>query len=282
LYLPGAVIRKTAEGLWSPAENETDEYLKRHWLLLIQSMARQLKDPKMFEKARLACWPTLSVASCVDIAGAYLESGDAQTALNWLQKIPSSEQFQADQRDVLLFEAYEKLGDRKNQEQTGWRIFRRYRSENTLAVLLSVIGVGQKEGVIKDEAKIIIQSEKLSYSDAGFLIQAGCLDEAEAYLMERRDQVDGDFYQLLLSLADSLEKCGRLLAASLLYRKLLESILKRAVSKYYTHGVRYLKKLDALADKISDWRDVKPHPDYFQELKTNHGRKPSFWAKYQK
>ena len=67
---------------------------------------------------------------------------------------------------------------------------------------------------------------------------------------------------------------------SIIYRALLYSILKRAVSKYYNHGVRYLKKLDSLSDRTTDWQNVQPHASYKEDLLRNHGRKSSFWSKY--
>ena len=77
-----------------------------------------------------------------------------------------------------------------------------------------------------------------------------------------------------------MEKNGRWLAASLIYRALLDSILARAVSKYYHHGIRYLKKLDSLAAGIQDWRNLQDHECYRAGLLQTHGRKTSFWAGY--
>jgi len=64
------------------ADKETEEYKKRHWLSLVGSLARQIKDAPLFEKTRIASWGKLSTAACVDIARVYLESSDALTALH--------------------------------------------------------------------------------------------------------------------------------------------------------------------------------------------------------
>jgi 3-methyladenine DNA glycosylase/8-oxoguanine DNA glycosylase len=79
-----------------------------------------------------------------------------------------------------------------------------------------------------------------------------------------------------------MEKDGRMLIATIIYRALLDSILRRAESKYYTHGVRYLKKFDKLSETISDWRGVAPHVAYLTALRRDHGRKSAFWGKYDK
>jgi len=96
----------------------------------------------------------------------------------------------------------------------------------------------------------ILQSERLCYTDAFFLMNMGLLDETESYLLSQVDQIDGQMYTRLLPLVQTLESNERWRTATMIYRSLLDSILARAQSKYYHHGVRYLKKLDNLATKI--------------------------------
>lgn len=79
-----------------------------------------------------------------------------------------------------------------------------------------------------------------------------------------------------------MEADGRPLPATILYRALLDSILRWAQTKTYQHGVRYLKKLDRLAMSVSDWRDIETHPAYLEMLRQVHGRKSSFWLRYEK
>jgi hypothetical protein len=105
-------------------------------------------------------------------------------------------------------------------------------------------------------------------------------DAAESYLQARAEQLDGDHYQFLLPLAETFESLARPLTASLLYRALLDSILRRARTTTYGHGVRYLGKLDLLAQTVNDWRDIEPHTVYVEQLRRQHGRKTSFWSRY--
>ena len=280
-YLPPATMQNMVGSLWDLAERETNEYQRRHWVRGIESLARQLKDAPLFKRARRASWPALGTAACVDIAAAYMGAGDPTTALSWLERIPESESFQEDERDALLLAVHGELGNREQQEAVAWRIFRRYRCEETLRTLVSTIGEEQRERVLDEEAGIILRSEAISYSDAAFLVSSGRLDDAETYLLARADQLEGDFYDALLPLAESLEEHGRFLAASVIYRALLESILRRAQSKYYHHGVRYLRKLEALAGRVEAWRTVLPQGSYADELRRTHGRKVSFWSRYE-
>lgn len=279
-YLPEPVIRAMVARFQGLAKRESDEYRKRHWLRLVESLARQIKDAPLFEQTRITSWGSLSTAACVDIARVYLESGDERTALAWLEKIPKAESFQAEERDNMLLEVHGRLGNAASQAAVALRIFRRHRSAASLARLLDVIGPDRRDGVIASEVATILAEIRLSPVDALFLVEIGHLDEAEAYLLQRADQLNGDDYGGLLPLAAAMEGKGRQLCASIVYRALLDSILRRAQTKTYTHGVRYLRKLDLLASSVSDWGSREDHAAYKEKLRLDHGRKSSFWSRY--
>lgn len=280
-YLPATVMRTLIEQVWALARGGKEEYQQRGWLHCIESLARQLHDPALYEQARRASWPKLGTAAYIDIAGVYFESGDAETALTWLKKIPLDERFEAGKRDELLLAVYQTLGEKQAAEETAWRIFRGCRMEETFEQLLGVIGPERRQSVLDEEAKRILDSRGLSYTDAGFLLWCGKIEEAERYLLNRTEEIDGNQYYAILPLAEAMEREKRFLMATILYRALLESILARAISKYYSHGVRYLRKLDALAPLVENWRGFTPHKDYFLELLEKHQRKSSFWGRYE-
>lgn len=279
-YLPEPNIRTLIGMFLKAAGNESNEYGKRHWYLLVESLARQIRDARLFEQTRIISWGEPSTAACVDIAGVYLECGDTRTALSWLERIPPSETYQSRERDQLLLVIHGQLGQTEKQVEVAWRIFRRFRSKGTLAELLSIIGVDRCESVTNGEVKAILDNKTLSLPDAAFLVELGRMDEAESYLLEREDQLNGDFYGSLLPLAEAMENDGRHLVATMVFRTLLDSILRRGQAKTYTHGVRYLRKLDQLAKSILDWRSLDNHDTYLQQLRQIHGRKTSFWSQY--
>lgn len=279
-YLPEPHIRIMIARLEELADAENKDYQKRHWLVRIESLARQIKDAPLFEKTRLAIWGKPSTAACVDIARVYLESGDTGTALSWLERVPVEEPFQAHERDQLLIQIHGQLGNRGKQADVAWRIFRRLRCADSLHALLTVIGQDKKERVITDEIQTILGGKTLALSNVTFLLEIGRLDEGEMYLLERADQLNGALYGTLLPLAEMFETKERALASSIVYRALLDSILRRAQTKTYPHGVRYLKKLDRLAQSIVDWHNFEDHDNYSEHLKEKHGRKTSFWSRY--
>ena len=279
--LPEPVIRTMITTLQKLADNEEDKYKKRRHLMLIESLARQIKDAKLFEKTSISLCDELSVAAHIDIARVYLESGDIETAYSWLKKIPEDETYMAYDRDKLLLAIYKQQGDNEKLTALLYQQFRAFHSTEALEDLLDVIGADMRDEVLSKEVNLILKNPVLRLSDAKFLITAGKMDEAEEYLLKRSDLLNGDYYGELLSLAKAMELENRNLAVSLIYRSLLLSILKRGYTKAYPHGIRYLKKLDKLAAAITDWNNFEDHKAFKDMIRKKHGLKRSFWSKYE-
>lgn len=281
-YLDTRTLRTLADMLWREAEKNADPRSSRHWYGLIEMVARQLKDPEMFEKASCKYWPEVTINSIIEIAKAYFAASNAKTALDRLAQIRPEDLhlgFASDYDDI-LFKVHRTLNNREESEKVAWRIFRRNRTKDTLNTLLSIIGKDRREEVIDGETKIIMNDRVYSYTDVEFLIACNRVDDAERHVLNIRDTLNGDNYGWLLPVAESFESHDRWLPATVIYRVLMESILRRAISKYYSHGVRYLRKLDKLAAKVVDWKSVTPHGEYSETIRESHARKSSFWRRY--
>jgi hypothetical protein len=222
----------------------------------------------------------LPTAALIDIARVYLESNDVETAHSWLKKIPEGETYQAHDRDKLLLEIYASQGDLEQRTKILYEQFRSFHSTHTLQALLDVIGNDRRDEVISDEVALILESSALRESDAEFLIAIGKIDAAEAYLLKWADHLDGHAYGSMRYLAEAMVLENRHLAASLIYRSLLVSILERGYTKAYPHGIRYLKKLDKLAGTVTEWQRFKDHRAFKDQIHQAHGLKRSFWSKY--
>jgi len=280
--LPETQLRWLINQYQQLAAEETEEFQHRHWFYQVESLARQMKDAPLFEQTRRAAWgDEPGTAACVDIARVYLECDEDKNALDWLERIPAGESFKQQERDELLLAIYSRQGDKQRQAEVARRSFRRQRSRSGFERWISIVGDNQRTDLLDQEVRIILDSPLLSLTDAAFLTAMEQWDAAESYLQTRAGQLDGDHYQFLLPLAETFESLARPLTASLLYRALLDSILRRAQTKTYGHGVRYLRKLDLLAKTVSDWRDIEPHTVYVQQLRRQHGRKTSFWSRYE-
>lgn len=181
----------------------------------------------------------------------------------------------------MLLNIYKQLGEDKKLTELLYKKFKSYRSTDTLQELLDVIGEDERDDVILAETVEILSDKQVKSRDSDFLISIGKIDEAEIYLLDRASQIDGDFYSSLLPLAQAMETEERNIAASVIYRSLLTSILDRGHTKAYSYGARYLKKLDAMADSIFDWVNFETHEVFKNRLYEAHKRKRSFWPKYE-
>lgn len=277
-YLPEPNIRSLITKFQTQSEAEENQYKKRSYLHLVESLALQVNDPQLFEKTRTSDEKPLSSHDCIDIAEAYLKNEDAQTALSWANRA-SQERYSG--KKELLLKIHEKLKNYDEQANISKSLFKENRSTKTLNQLLSIIGEDKKAAILEEELKEIFKEANFSLSNAAFLLDQQLFEDGEKYIIQHGSHLDGDFYDSLLPLAKNFEKKMHWLPASLIYRALLNSILDRAYAKAYPYGVRYLRKLDEHASLITKWKSFDDHTQYKESLRKNHGRKFSFWGRYE-
>ncbi len=252
---------------------------QRPWLLMIESLARQIKDGDLFERTRQRNWQSLNCRAYVDIAKVYFSSGDATTAYDRLQKAAECGDQNGYEYAELFREVCLALGKNEEVQKISWDIFHSHRCLETLNELIVQIGEDKRAETVYKEADLIMAAKEFSVTDTMFLLDVGQTSGTQSYIIAHRDQLDGEQFYSLAPLAEKLEAKGLYLAAVAVYRALLEANLVRALSKYYLHGVRYLHRLDALAHQIRDWGVMEPHTGYVQQIKQKHSRKFVFWAK---
>lgn len=280
-YLPEEEIRSLVERLFILKNKTKDRYKENHWSFAIESIAKQLKDPAMLEKVKIRKGEDLSIASIIEISKLRHLVGDNQTALEWLQKIPVHEKYMVNDKDNLTLSIHLKMNNTKKAIEVAQKIFHRQRDVEGFERLVQLLGEDNRKKLLAEESSMILSSDKLNYDDLTFLLEAGCVDLAETYLLKFEQELDGNRYDRLLYLAKIFHKENRYLAESLIFRALIGALLGRAVSKYYYHAVEYLHKLDALESKISDWSTFDSHQQYKITLKNQHRLKKSFWEQYE-
>ncbi|MDP4026239.1 hypothetical protein Q8W71_26795 [Methylobacterium sp. NEAU 140] len=110
-----------------------------------------------------------------------------------------------------------------------------------------------------------------------FLVAWPDLARAARLVRERAGAWRGEHYPVLAPAADALAQ-DHPVAATLLYRRLLDEILRAGHSGAYAHAARYWLELDALAARLEPGA-VMPEPDaYRAALRQAHGRKHAFWG----
>lgn len=183
-----------------------------------------------------------------------------------------------DTRDKVRLEAriLEALKDRPAAQALRWSTF-----EATLDPEILRDYIAKLDDFLEfdemDKAFAVAANSPDIYSALTFLLEWPSLDRAAQLVIDRRTDWDGRNYDVLGQAATTLEERFPL-AATVLYRALIDDILKRGKSPAYGHAARYLAVLEALSGLLPTDAPIESHTDYHAALKTGHGRKHGFWS----
>jgi hypothetical protein len=280
-YLPEKNIRCLVDKLWElHLQSKMNNQSVTGGIILMLAMAKGLKDPVLFERIVNEEGGGNDDYDASRIGAMWLECGHPQKALSFLEKVSKSSHRYLGDIDKLLLQAYALTGNSDKQKDTAWTIFRSYRAKENFESVVQLEGNKKWDELLKKEVNIISQDKEMICQNVDFLLEMKQFDEGEKYILERKNDLNGSFYGTLADWAEAFGDDKRFLVATLIYRSLLDSILKRGYAKAYHHGVDYLKKLDEYSEKIKDWQGNSRHGAYFEQVKLNHKRKISFWSQY--
>lgn len=218
------------------------------------------------------------------ISAQLLEAGRSAEALEWVRK-PGRRTFGetddglSPERVSLEARILDATGDRSAAQTLRWRCFEARLSAGILREYLK-----QQPDFEDIEAEDRAHAFALEKADPEvalqFFLDWPRLDLAAKLITTHPHRWDGGDWHILPKVAGLLEH-DHPLAASILYRALLDNILDRARSKAYGHGAKYLGKLGLLASEADPIRPsgMVDHATYLAKLKTAHPRKSGFWAR---
>jgi len=106
-------------------------------------------------------------------------------------------------------------------------------------------------------------------------------EELNKLIIDKRSSLDGSDYSFYRSLSKILATSGYPLSACILRRELIDSLLAKAISKYYPYAVSDYKKALNFGEMVEDWQGLKNNQEYLEELKSGHFRKKAFWSRMQ-
>lgn len=238
------------------------------------SIAWSLPDSNLYKKC---CRRWCSGNMDLQVAKHHLHHGRLDEALVLLNKDSSY----THEKDELLKTIYEQKGDKKNLFTVLNRIFLRTPNVNIFKEAQKTAPAEQQQNLLQEFTYKLMTSKHGITEKILFLLETEQTSTAAKIVLGNIDEFDGGQYYSLLPLVHHLEDSYPL-EASLLYRKLVLGNLEPAKSNYYQHGVRYLKALDDLSKEVNDWKWFPVHEEFKAELREVHGRKKSFWAKYEK
>lgn len=279
--LKDAISERQAE----EAVRKSDDWfysMTSQWAAMRQILASARGDLDLLIALELKKKPHMQ--DTLGIAAQLLDIGRSAEALEWVRK-PGRRTFdEADddlspERVSLEARILDATGDRSAAQALRWRCFEARLSADILREHLKRLP--DFEDIEAEDRALVFALEKTEPEVAlQFFLDWPRLDLAAQLITMHRHHWDGGDWHILPKVADLLEH-DHPLAATILYRALLDSILDRARSKAYGHGAKYLGKLGLLAGEADQIHPsgMVSHATYLAKLKTAHLRKSGFWAR---
>ena len=203
-----------------------------------------------------------------------------EEALTWLNtmEIPKDHPWQ-EERLSLKIQALDLCGEYETAQKERLDWFEKNLNADLYQQILKHADAAFKESFQKEA---IEKSFCIPQPNTGlkFLMDIQKFEEGAKFVRLKIDQFNGRYYTILRPAADILRNTDPL-AATLLYRKLIEPILEDAKSKYYAYAAKDLVTCGVLSSGIETWGHHKNHDEYLHSLEEKHKKKHSFWSTYQ-
>lgn len=234
------------------------------------------------------------------IAELLLSADRADEALAWSRKTRKSSlrvvrsadiaegglliDFDEAQRTQLQARILDALGDKGAAQALRWKQFETTLDRGALSAYIAALGDFEEFEAL-DRAFAHVMSVQQIYRALDFLTAWPRLDLAAALVEREAKEWNGAYWETLSEAAVALEN-DHPLAATILYRALLDDILDRGRSSAYGHGARHLAQLSVLANRVDQEGlsrlGLESHAAYELGLQKAHGRKSAFWSKVEK
>jgi hypothetical protein len=127
-----------------------------------------------------------------------------------------------------------------------------------------------------DKAFALVAASPHTHEALDFLVKWPRLDLASEHVLRHLGKWDGRRSAILAEAADALSEHYPV-AATMLYRLLLDDILRRGISDAFGDGARFYAVLHHLQPRLGAGFTHQSHRAYMAELRERFGRKSGFW-----
>ncbi|KPF45638.1 DUF6880 family protein [Rhizobium sp. AAP43] len=285
-----AVLAKPASDAWRAllAEVVPTEPLKLGALDLLQALALHQGDIDAFlvlerqkpDNRR----DTLAVADLLYRAARF------EDALEWVRERPRGmriipvngmptsvgPEYGAHERRLLEAEILDRLKRREDAQELRWREFSEALDPGVLRLYLSKLD-DFAEFDEMDRAFDVVRAHEDIYLALDFFITWPRLDLAAEQVLRHQHDWEGRYYDDLAPAAEALS-AKEPLAAVVLYRVLVEDILRRGIGMAYPHAGRYVAELERLMPHLPAGHGLSTHLAFLAELRRSHSKKYGFWS----
>lgn len=285
-----SVLGKPAAAAWKQmlAGVLPSEPLKLGALDLLQSLA--LHQGEIDDFLKLERQKPDNRRDTLTVAALLHEAGRFEDALEWVRERPRGvrlipvngvlasvgPEYGAHERRLLEAEILDRLKRREDAQELRWREFGETLDPAVLRLYLSKLD-DFAEFEEMDRAFAVAKAHDDIYLALDFFLAWPRLDLAAEHVMRHRHDWEGRYYDDLAPAAEALT-AKEPLAAVLLYRVLVEDILRRGIGMAYPHAGRYIGELARLMPNLPEGHGLSTHAAFLAELRRNHSKKYGFWS----
>lgn len=243
--------------------------------MALQEIAEALGDPVLYEDAakHLAAGPVRQL----EVVRRYLEAGRAQEALDRLPPSPTGFGLYASDWVQTRIAILRALGRTAELRVALWGQFQAAPGQVVLEEWLATAPESEREAMLAQAREEVLRPVHPPIDQARYFLGRLDPETAAHCILSRLPQCDGAAYDELAPVAKQLGP-SQPLAASALYRKLVDATLGTSRSRYYHHAVRYWRALEQLAPRVARWEPLVPPAAYADAMRAAHGRKTAFWT----
>lgn len=256
-------------------------------IALLQTLAQHRNDLDSY--AMLEELKPENQRDTLAIARKLHEAGRSQEALRWLLSTPKGMRmievngmfvgvgpgFQARERKLLEAEIYDAMKDRDRAQTIRWREFMDSLDAQVLRAYISKLPDFAEFEELDKAFALVMSSEKLSAA-LEFLVEWPRLDLASDFVMRNAGKWSDVHFDWIDPAAEVLAQ-DYPVAATILYRSMIEDVLTHRTSADYVEGASFYLRLREIASRLPATLPFATHDSFLARLRKNHGRKYMFW-----
>jgi len=218
----------------------------------------------------------METAYVTEIARRLISAGRPVKALEWLSRSRRGFDGEDTAPVGLTVQALEALDRRDDAQEARWAYFQKTLNVDYLRAYLKRLP-DFTDFEAERKAFEIAATHRSAETALTFFVAWPNLERADRLVRERLMELDGAAYYTLRSASEALEEKYPV-AATQLYRRMVESVLDRGSSKQYPYAARDLLSCARLADRLGGEPGLVDHEEFLARLNKQHGRKYGFWA----
>lgn len=211
-----------------------------------------------------------------------LEAGRAEDALTVVRNCLATQGTRDDwfdKRDLdeAHFACLKALDCQEELKAALWDRFERRLCSGTLQQYLKLLPDFEDEKAL-EQVRTRVLTHPSVFAGLGFCLDWPDMALANALVLARASEFDGNVYEMLTPAAERLSE-SHPLAAVLLWRAMILFSLDNARVKRYGHAARHLASCATADAEIADYGEHPDHAAFVTDLRARHGRKSGFWHK---